>query len=70
MDKKDVYICMEWNICTIHICGIFLEWNITETFKKNEILPFATMCVDLQGIVLSEVSQTDKDKYSYMESKK
>ena len=31
--------------------------------KKNEILPFATTRVDLEGIMLSEMSQTEKDKY-------
>ena len=31
--------------------------------KKNEILPFATTCIDLEGIMLSEMSQTEKDKY-------
>ena len=35
--------------------------------KKNEILPFATIWMDLEGILLSEVSQTEKDKY-YMTS--
>ena len=29
--------------------------------KKNEILPYATW-MDLEGIVLSEISQTEKDK--------
>ena len=32
--------------------------------KKNEILPFATTWVDLEGIMLGEISQTEKDKYS------
>ena len=48
MDKEDV----------IHIYnGILLS------HKKNEILPFATTWMDLEIITLSEVSQTEKDKY-------
>ena len=31
--------------------------------KKKEILPFATVWVDLEDIMLSEISQTEKDKY-------
>ena len=31
--------------------------------KKNEILPFAATWMDLEGIILSEISQTEKDKY-------
>ena len=31
--------------------------------KNNEILPFATTWMDLEGIMLSEISQTQKDKY-------
>ena len=30
---------------------------------KKEILPFATTRVDLEGIILSEISQMEKDKY-------
>ena len=32
--------------------------------NKNEILPFATMWMDLESIMLSEISKTEKDKYS------
>ena len=30
---------------------------------SHEILPFATTWMDLEGIMLSEISQTEKDKY-------
>ena len=31
--------------------------------KRNEIMPFAATWMDLEIIILSEVSQTEKDKY-------
>ena len=31
--------------------------------KKNTILPFATAQMDLEDIMLSEISQTEKGKY-------
>ena len=31
--------------------------------KKNKILPLAAMWMDLEGIMLSEISHTEKDKY-------
>ena len=31
--------------------------------KKKEILPSATTQMDLEGIMLSEISQTEKDKH-------
>ena len=31
--------------------------------KKNEILPLAAMWIGLENIMLSEISQTEKDKY-------
>ena len=38
-------------------------YNGTLAIKKNEILPFETTQIDLEGIMLSEISQTEKDKY-------
>ena len=59
MDKEDVVY--------IHN-GILLSLK-----KKNEIMPFAATQMDLKIIMLSEVSQTEKDKYHdnhlYVESK-
>ena len=34
--------------------------------KKNEIMPFAAMWMQLEIIILSEVSQAKKDKYHMM----
>ena len=41
MDKEDV---------------VYIQWSITWQSKKNEILPFATMWKELEGIMLSEIS--------------
>ena len=30
--------------------------------RKNEILPFATTWMELEGIMLSEISQSEKEK--------
>ena len=38
-------------------------YNGVLAIKKNEILPFATTWLDPEGIMLSEVNQTEKDKY-------
>ena len=44
-------------------CGIYIQWNIIQPEKKNGMLPFVTTWVDPEGILLSEVSQAEKDKY-------
>ena len=41
--------------------------------RKKNVLPFTTILVELEGIMLSEVSQIEKDKYymiSHVKSKK
>ena len=49
MDKEDV----------VHIYTM----EYYSAIKKNEIMPFAVTWVDLEIVILSEVSQTEKDKY-------
>ena len=53
-------------------CLSIVEWikniwyNYTMEYyseTKNEILPFGTTWMDLEDIVLSEISETEKDKY-------
>ena len=40
--------------------GAAMSWS---TKKENEIMPFAVTQKDLEIILLSEVSQTEKEKY-------
>ena len=41
-----------------------IQWNITQPKKSNVILPFATPSMDLEGIMLSEISETEKDSWN------
>ena len=36
--------------------------NYYSATKKKKILPFPTIWMDLQGITLNEISQTEKEK--------
>ena len=40
--------------------------DYSSAIKKNEIMPFAATWMDLEIIILSGVSQTEKDKYSML----
>ena len=37
--------------------------GILLSHKKNEMMPFAAVCMQLEIITLREVSQKEKDKY-------
>ena len=37
--------------------GTYIQWNVTQPLKKDEIMPFATTCTDLEIVVLNEVNQ-------------
>ena len=39
------------------ICHYGYIWNVTQPLKRNEILQFAAVWMDLEGIMLSEISQ-------------
>ena len=50
----DEWIKQLWDICTME-CYLAI--------KKKKILPFATAWMDLENIMLSEISQSEKDSY-------
>ena len=51
MDKEDV----------VHTYNEYYS-----AIKKNEIMPFAATWIDVEIIILSKVSQKEKDKYHIM----
>ena len=43
----------------------YMHDEILPSHKTVKIVPFATTCMDLKGIMPSEISPTEKDKYCY-----
>ena len=52
--STEVWIKKMWYIYTMEYYS---------AIKENEIMPFAATWMDLETVILSEVSQTEKDKY-------
>ena len=50
----DEWIKKMWYICTMQYYS---------AIRKKQILPFATTWMELEGFMLSEISQPEKDKY-------
>ena len=48
---------------SMYVCVCVCVYDYYSAMKNNEILPFAATWVDLENIILSEVSLTKKDKY-------
>ena len=59
MDKEDVAYMYTHTHTNTHTHTM----EYYSAIIKNEILPFAARWMDLEGIMLSEISQTEKDKY-------
>ena len=66
------YICGMVFVCVCVCVYIYIyihHTHITHTMKyysairKDELLPFARTWMDLEGTMLSEISQTEEDKY-------
>ena len=72
--STDEWIKKMWCVCVyvyIHMCMCVYTYIHTHTYthimeyylamRKNEILPFATTWMELEGIMLSEISQRKTD---------
>ena len=66
---KEIKLLSQKDIC-IPIFIIAINQNVLSEDKmeyylalKKEILPSATMWMNFEGIMLSEISQTEKDNY-------
>ena len=42
---------------------VYIHNGILLSHKKNDIMPFAATWMELETLILSEMSQKDKDKY-------
>ena len=65
-----IYNCQDLEIAQVYISRRLLKqiWDIYamecySAVKKKKSLPFVTVWVDLENIMLSEISQSEKDKY-------
>ena len=52
--QRDELIKKMWLIYTV-------QYSLA--MRKNEILPFAATSMELEGIMLREISQSEKDRY-------
>ena len=42
---------------------VYIHNGILLSHKKDKIMPFATTWMELETLILSEISQKEKDKY-------
>ena len=43
--------------------GTFTQWNSTQQREKKKLIPIAMAWMELESIMLTEISQTVRDKY-------
>ena len=42
---------------------MYIQWNVNQPLKKDEMLPFTMIWIELESIILSEKTQSEKDDY-------
>ena len=61
-DMETIYVSTnEW----IKELWFIYKMECYSAMRKKEILPFATAWMELEGIMLSEISQSEKDRYMF-----
>ena len=56
-------MCIALKILTLKKMWYIYTMEYYSAIKKNEIRPFAATWMDLESVILSEVSQTENEKY-------
>ena len=56
---------MHWQVASLPLSHLGRRVYAPTHIKKNDTLPFIATRMDLQNIVLSELSHTEKDKYMW-----
>ena len=59
MDSEDIQICIDTHIYSF----LGKSSGILFSYKKDKIMPFAETWMEVEILILSEVSQKEKDKY-------
>ena len=59
--KQPKYLLIDERIKKMYIYVHIMEYYAA--IKSSEILPLVIIWMDLEGIMLSEISHTEKDKY-------
>jgi hypothetical protein len=48
---------------TENVVGTFTQWSATQLLKKNEFMKFLGKWMELENIILSEVTQSQKNTH-------
>ena len=66
MNLKNIMLTEEW------ISNMWYTYTMEyySAIKKNEIMSFEASQVDLESVILSEISQTEKEKYHMTSDRK